>query len=235
MPYITELHTHTMETSPCATMRASMIAERYIDAGYTSIVVTDHYCNYVIDSMEGTWQEKVDRYLLGYRSMKEYAKGRLNVLLGCELRFTENLNDYLVYGMDEAFLLAHPNLHQMTLKTFSAFAREHGLLLIQAHPFRDKMTVVDPKYLDGIEIYNGHNDHDSRNPIADAWAKRHGLLRSSGSDFHHASSECAGGIITEMPITSIWQMISVLRNGSCMLKRTGSVAKREDVWNTPAK
>ena len=34
----------------------------------------------------------------------------LDVILGAELRFPENDNDYLVYGIDEAWLRANPYL-----------------------------------------------------------------------------------------------------------------------------
>lgn len=235
MPYLTELHAHTTEVSPCADLTAPEVAERYIAAGYSTLVVTDHYCDYVIDNAGNSWEEKIDHYLTGYRSMKEYAKGRLNVLLGCELRFLENHNDYLVYGMDEDFLFAHPELHRMTLKTFSEFSREHGLLLIQAHPFRHRMTVVNPNLVDGIEVFNGHRGHDSRNQIADMWARRYGLLRSSGSDFHHPDSVESGGIITEEPITSSRQLIDILRSGECILRCSGPAAELDGMTDMPAK
>ena len=147
----------------------------------------------------------------------------------------ENWNDYLVYGMDEEFLLAHPELHHMDLKTFSKFARENGLLLIQAHPFRNKMTIMNPKYLDGVEVYNGHPKHDSRNQLADMYAQRYGLLRTSGSDFHHPNSVEAGGIITEEPITSVAQIITALRSGDCTLRCAGPWAEHDGMSDMPAK
>lgn len=235
MQYKTELHAHTANVSPCADLPAEEVAERYIAAGYSTIVVTDHYTNYVIENAGDTWEEKIKHYTSGYRKMKEYAKDRLNVLLGCELRFTEKNNDYLVYGMNEEFLLAHPNLHQMTLRTFSDFSKEHGLLLIQAHPFRSGMTVVNPKRLDGVEVFNGHKGHDSRNAIADAWAHRYGLLRTSGSDFHHPDSAISGGIITKEPITSSTQLIDILRRGDCILRCSGPAAELDGMTDMPAK
>ena len=235
MQYKTELHAHTREVSPCADLSAPEVAERFIKAGYTSLCVTNHYCDYVVDTAGETWQEKMDHYLSGYRIMKEYAKDHLHVLLGLELRFVENWNDYLVYGIDEQFLYDHPDLHKMSLKTFSPFAKEHGLLLIQAHPFRNRMTVMNPKLLDGVEVFNGHKGHDSRNQIADAWARRYGLLRTSGSDFHHPDSVEAGGILTDAPITSSEQLIDVLRNGDCILHCSGPAAELDGMTDMPAK
>ena len=235
MQYLTELHAHTATVSPCADMQPEETAQRYIDAGYSTVVVTDHYCDYVIDFAGETWEEKVRHYVSGYKKMKDFAKDKLNVLLGCELRFTQNHNDYLVFGMDEEFLLAHPDLHHMKLRTFSEFAREHGLLVIQAHPFRNGMTVMPPKYLDGVEIFNGHPGHDSRNDLANQWAKRYGLIRTSGSDFHHSYSVEAGGIITDEPVTSVTQLIEILRSGNYSLRCQGPAAERDGMTDMPAK
>ena len=236
MKYKTELHAHTNEVSPCADLPANEVAERYIAAGYTTVTVTNHYCDYVIDRAGKSWQEKCDHFLSGYRLMKEYAGDRLNVLLGCELRFTENFNDYLIMGMTEDFLYEHPDLHHMTLKSFSALARESGLLVVQAHPFRNGMTVMDSKYLDGVEVFNGHSGHHSRNYLADELSRRYGLIRTSAADFHHPYHTAdVAGIITDTPITSTEQLVSVLRSGDYTLICRGPAAEHDGMCDMPAK
>lgn len=236
MQYKTELHAHTCLVSPCANIPLDQEIERYVEAGYSTVVVADHYCDYVIDSADRSWEETCEHYLSGYHTMRELAKGKLNVLLGCELRFVPGgMNDYLVFGMTEEFLRDHPNLHRMTLEEFSALARERGLLLVQAHPFRNGMNVVDPKYLDGMEAFNGHRGHHSRNYLANEQAERYGLIKTSGSDFHHPDSEIAGGILTDEPITSMQQLVSVLRSGDYTLICSGTAALRDGMANMPAK
>lgn len=235
MQYKTELHVHTTLVSPCANIPLADEIERYVDAGYTTLVVTDHYCDYVIDRADETWEQKFDHYLSGYRAAKELAAGRLHVLLGCELRFTECFNDYLVFGMDEEFLCSHPDLHKMTLKTFSALAREEGLLLVQAHPFRSRMTVVKPELLDGVEAFNGHRGHDSKNYLANELANRYGLIKTSGTDFHHPTQEPSGGILTDVPVTSMEQLMEILRSGNYTLICRGIVAERDRMTDMPAK
>ncbi len=231
----TELHAHTSPVSPCAELSPEEVAERYIAYGYTSLVVSNHYCDYVIDNAGSTWEERINYYLSDYRKMKAYAGDRLHVILGCELRFEGSANDYLIFGLTEELLIAHPELHRMNLKSFSAFAHENGLLIVQAHPFRNGMKVMPPDYLDGVETFNGHVGHDSRNPIADAWAKRYGLLRTSGTDFHHPHQFGTGGILTETPITSGDQLLSVLKSGDYLLHCSGPVAEREGMADHPAK
>ncbi len=227
MQYKTELHVHTSEVSPCAHMTASEVADRYIEDGYHSIVVTNHYTDYVLTLGGETWEEQIEHYLSGYRRMKEYAGDRMHVLLGCELCFTENWNDYLIIGVTEEFLRAHPNLQRMTLKTFLPFARENGLLVVQAHPFRNRMTVMPPELLDGVEVFNGSYNQDSRNEIALRWAERYNLIRTSGSDLHNANGFTGGGILTDEPVTDTAQLVSILRSGAYQLYCTGPTARRD--------
>ncbi len=235
MQYKTELHAHTTLVSPCADTPLEDMVARYTNAGYTTVVVTDHYCDYVIDNAGDTWEQRVEHYLSGYRAMKELARGKFNVLLGCELRFLENFNDYLVFGMDEEFLRSHPELHKMTLKSFSAFARENGLLLVQAHPFRSRMTVVKPQLLDGVEAFNGHRGHDSKNYLANELASRYGLIKTSGTDFHHPTQEPCAGILTDAPIESVSQLLKILRSGDYTLICQGPAAARDGMTDMPAK
>ena len=235
MQYKTELHAHTSEVSPCGNLTAREVAERYIAAGYTTLCVTNHYCDYVIDNAGDTWEKKIDHFLSAYRLMKEHAGDRLCVLLGCELRFVGSANDYLIIGCTEEFLRAHPDLHRMSLRDFSALAHENGILIVQAHPFRNGMTVVNPEYLDGVEAFNGHCNHHSRNRIADAWAKLYGLIRTSGTDFHHPEQNADGGIITDTPIRTMEQLVDVLKSGNYTLICKGPAAERDGMSDMPAK
>ena len=85
----------------------------------------------------------------------------------------------------------------MELEEFYKFKErvDQDILVYQAHPFRDKMTIVDPELLDGVEVYNGNPRHDSRNDLANLYAKRHHLKKISGSDFHQVEDLARGGIL----------------------------------------
>lgn len=234
MQYKTELHLHTDLVSPCADLPYTEAAERYLEAGYTTIVVTDHYSRPIVEREGRSWEESMDHFLSGYRAMKEYLDGRANVLLGCELRFDGSRNDYLIFGVTEEFLRQNPTLNRMSVPEFSAFARENSLLFVQAHPFRNSMTVVKPHFLDGIEVFNGHKGHDSRNFIAHAYAKHCGLIPTSGTDFHHPDSVISGGILTDAPITSVEQLVAVLKSRDYTLICEGPCAKDGDLHNIHA-
>ena len=74
-------------------------------------------------------------------------------------------------------------------------------LVVQAHPFRDKMTVIDPTPIFGIEVYNGGTDN-FRNEMAKIYAEHYGKAMTSGSDCHGDSAVGKGGIITKEKLLS---------------------------------
>ena len=170
------------------------------------------------------WEEKVKFFMDGYNKMKEIAGDRITVLMGMELRFdADDATDHLIYGVTEKFLLDHPEILGSNLKEFYPVLNENGLLIIQAHPFRNGMTVSKPTLIDGVEVYNAHPGHDSRNDVANYWADKFGLIKTSGSDFHHEKHFPCAGILTEEKITSNDMLISVLRSGKYELVRSDRV------------
>ena len=193
------MHFHTKNTSNCANVKAKDAVEEYIKAGYDGIVVTDHlspstYMKYGRELLP--WKKKVDFFLRGYKEALKTADGRIPVLLGMELRFrtSEGDNDYLVYGINEEFLYNTPELLNLNSKKFYELCQKNGFLVFQAHPFRVGMKVTSPKYLDGIEIFNGNPRHNSSNDIAEMWAKKYDLMVTSGSDYHEYEDLGTGGI-----------------------------------------
>ena len=220
----TELHLHSAEVSDCGRAYSKEIADIYADHGYSTVVIANHMSKYTYRSKRNgaredmTWDEKVDFYLNGYHALKEAANGRFNVLLGMELRFYDCVNDYLVYGITEEFLRSNGDIMALkSAKEFRPLVDSNGLLFYQAHPFRNGMQVTDPKLLDGIEVFNGHPNHDSRNDIACMWADKFGLMRTSGSDFHFAGQTPNGGILTEYEIKDNETLVKTLKSGQFTL------------------
>lgn len=195
--YLYDLHIHTSESSGCGETCAADIVARYKGLGYDGIVITDHVGASALRNRGETYDEKITNVLKGYRAAKALEDENFTVILGMELRFLENDNDYLVYGIDEEFM-RRVNLTEFEKpEDFVAVAKENNLAFFQAHPFRDGMTVLNPTILDGIEVYNGHGGHDSRNDIALCWAKKFGVRMISGSDFHYVSKAEPGGVYFE--------------------------------------
>ena len=128
-------------------------------------------------------------------------------------------NDYLVYGVTDEFIFSHPELKDMDIEQFSSLAHENGMIIFQAHPFRNHMTVTPPDLLDGIEAYNGNRRHDSRNLISEAWADLHSMRKISGSDFHQTEDLATGGTFFTKEIEDEKQLINELMNGIYGQKR----------------
>lgn len=206
MSYLFEMHYHTPQTSYCGNVPPAEALPKYKEAGYDGVVVTDHfYREWFQDKGELPWEEKVELWLKGYRAAKAAAEelDGFTVILGMELRFPDNLNDHLVYGIDEELLKEYPEPYLMTPAEFRAFADKHGLFFAQAHPFRVMCTPRDPAVLHGVEVFNGNGRWDSQDHKAEAFAREHGLISLSGSDFHEWEDLCTGGMyLTERPADS---------------------------------
>ena len=85
----------------------------------------------------------------------------------------------------------------MSVEEFSKKYRNDKRLLIQAHPFRNGMTEVPPEYLDGIETFNMHPNHNSRVAVAAKYAKKHHLIQTVGTDYHHPGHEGGVGAVDQ--------------------------------------
>lgn len=217
----TELHCHTKDASGCSNMSAEETVERYLEYGYSTIVLTNHFGAFATMMEQSQWLEHCAKTYRAYDNMLMAADGRINVLLGMEARFEQNGNDYLVYGgFDREFLESYGGaLLKLGIRDFSVLIHERGGFISQAHPFRYNSVVTQPGYVDGIEVFNGHFKHDSHNDIADAWAEKYGKIKTSGSDHHDHDHYPDGGIVTDEPITSIDELISTLRSGKYELVR----------------
>ena len=217
----TELHCHSKSISECAKVSNEQIINKFTEAGYNTLVLANHFNKGTqrYHGCEDDYQAFVTKYIKGYEELKSDAAGKLNVLLAMELRFNENSNDYLVFGIDEKFLRENEGIFDLNPDSFSKIARENGLLFIQAHPFRNSMKVIRPDLLDGVEVFNGHKGHDSRNEIANMWAEKYNLIKTSGTDFHYDHAPANAGILTEYEIKDMKTLLSTLREGTYQLIR----------------
>ena len=212
--YRIDMHVHTSEVSPCGSIPAAEIVPLYKGRGYDGVIITDHfYDGYFKRQKNLKWPQKIANFLRGY----EVAHGMgescgLDVFAGMEIRFTDSPNDYLVYGVTPEFLCAHPEMYALGLRAFRKIAREAGLLIYQAHPFRPGLTPAEPALLDGIEVYNGNLRHNSRDHLAHDYALKHNLLMSSGSDFHELEDTARGGVLLSRRPLSNADLVAILRS-----------------------
>ena len=105
----TEMHCHTEESSVCGKVSARDYVNTYIENGYNTLLITDHFNKDFCDK---------DHFLKGYYSAKEAGEGKINVILGMEYRNYAFKNDYLVYGDIESFLKKDIDIINLELNDF---------------------------------------------------------------------------------------------------------------------
>ncbi|GHU38017.1 hypothetical protein FACS1894105_11280 [Clostridia bacterium] len=219
--YKIELHCHSKEVSGCSSVSSADAVRLYKDKGYDALTITDHYYDGFFERKNGSWNDKVEAYLKGYKLAQETgAKLGVTVYLGLELRFKGENEDYLLYGANEEFVLNHPELYNLTQRDIFNLSNECGLFFAQAHPFRSGMINHRSEYLNGIEVYNAHAEHSSNNPKALEWAEKSGLIGISGSDFHAVHHAARGGIFTETLPKNEKELAQILRSNQFELIRT---------------
>lgn len=209
-----EMHLHTRQVSPCASVDAGQQVRIYHEMGYAGVFITDHFTRYVLQPMSSDWCAQVDGFLAGYRAAREEGeKLGLKVFLGAELRFDQFGEDFLFYGADEDFFYQHRDLYALTLAQFAQLIRGRGYFLAQAHPFRPGNVPRDAQYLDGAELYNGHPGHLYDVPAATAWLWENGLTPISGSDSHDPGTQGRGGVCVPPGIQTSKDLVLQLKQG----------------------
>ncbi len=221
-----DTHVHTSEVSPCGNVTAIDTVNLYKESDYNGIIITDHYYKAYFDKMgDISWDEKINNFLAGYRAAKMQGDNvGVKVFLGAEFTFEFSPNDYLAYGITEAFLKDNPMLYNYSMVDFYKVAKKNGLLVCQAHPFRPYLTPEKPELLDGIEVYNGNPRHNSQNNLALEYAIEHNLKMLSGSDCHEICDVGRGGIVLNSEISSSEELLYVLENERVGMIREGSHA-----------
>lgn len=214
--YKIETHLHTNHVSKCGHLSAAEIVKGYADAGYSALIVTDHYNRTTFDFLgidPAAPGDKLTPFLDGYRRVQEEAeKVGIRVFRGAELRFDECENDYLFYGWLDDVLAEPEEVFRMGIAGFAPMARAAGGLIIQAHPYRRSCTPAIARYLDGVEVRNMNPRHDSHNDRAEAYAEEYGLIRTSGSDCHRTEDIGLGGIVTNYLPSDVLSMTRLIRS-----------------------
>ncbi len=215
MPFLYETHMHTCQASACGKATGKEQARVYKAAGYTGIIITDHFFggNTAV-GRELPWEERIDLFWKGYEDAKEEGdKIGLDVFFGLEQNIHHD--EYLIYGLTKEYMKAHPEMEHWTRREQLEEVHKAGGCVIQAHPFRmrDYMDRIrlGLHFCDGIEVANAGNS-----PLDDARAWRYGrefnLLMTAGSDNHCGANWPLYGVVLENRLTSIADYVKIIRN-----------------------
>ena len=205
-------------------MTADMIVEKYAEAGYSAIAITDHAnrttFKELLDSSNG--EEGFRKFIQGYENVKAAAeKHGIIVYRGAEIRFDSDPNDYLIFNYPDNLLCDLDAVMKMGLKNFYSIAKNTGTLIIQAHPFREICTPADANLLDGVEIANTHARHKNNNSSAQEFAERNPhLIKIGGSDCHRPEDAGRGGILSDTLPKTDSELSTLLKSGKYSILTT---------------
>lgn len=220
--YLYETHMHTSEGSGCGQYPGAEMARVYAEAGYTGIIITDHffYGNTAVDRTL-PWKEWVEVFCRGYENAKEAGdKLGLQVFFGWESGY--NGTEFLIYGLDKQWLLDHPEIRDASVEEQFKLVHEGGGIVVHAHPFREEFYIPEvrlfPEYVDAVEAVNATHTKWTRkekkpefNDRAIAYAKEHDFPMTAGSD-QHDTILIYGGMVFPRKLENIQDFIHAVMN-----------------------
>lgn len=251
--YLYETHMHTSEGSGCGMCSAEEMVRAYKKAGYDGVIITDHHFGgNTRPDRSLPWDEWCTQFFAGYRNAK--ATGDeigLKVFCGWESGFCGT--EFLVFGLDEQWMKAHPELKTCTAQQQYKLVHEAGGMVIHAHPFRKRNYIPEirlfPDFVDGVEginakhnhvkptdyAYDPNNEDEFTNPRAFEYANKHNFPTTAGSDMHNTDLY-GSGMLFKKPLNSIRDFISavlshgetndyILYDGINYFTKTGEIIK----------
>ena len=219
--YKYQMHLHTTPCSLCGGLTPETLCQALLENGYQGGVITNHFYhgNSGIDRSENTsWEQFVSAYENDYLACKQEAeKHGLDIIFSIEESVLPGL-EILCYGVTPKVLYDNPQLIKQDLYEWVRVMRENGVVVVQAHPFREADYIPEPgalphECLDGVEVFNRGNNSPEMNQKALEFATEHGLIKTSSADAHWANHVPYGGIITERRIRNEKELAALLRSG----------------------
>ena len=214
--YRYETHLHTWPVSKCARATVRETLEFYKSLGYAGVFLTNHFIDSNLNvPKDSSFEEKINFFCSDYE--EALVVGReigLPVFFGLEASYKGT--DFLVYGLDKAWLLAHPEIADMKKSELLPFMMEQGALVVHAHPFREACYIdhirLFPRAVHGVEVYNACRT-DFENEMAAQYAKNYGLLPFAGSDNHRGGVQTRfGGMESDAPIVDEADFVRRVKN-----------------------
>ena len=221
-PCSLELHAHSSPVSVCSDFPYDKFADAFIKDGFDGVALTNHLTPKQLDTY-GSCDKAAEFYLEDYRKIKEYAGDRLSVSLGAEIKFRENDNEYLVYGICEDDI---PKLYSYIDKGIDVFYKEFkndSNVIIQAHPMRPNNEHANPDSLDGIEVYNFHPHHNAQISAVAEYAKKQNKLITGGTDFHHEYQRKLSVLRCKKVPKNSYEVAELIKSGDFIFLLNGGV------------
>ncbi len=215
--YKYETHLHSSPVSVCAKAGVRENLEFYKSLGYDGVFLTNHFLdgNIGVDTSLD-YKQKLDYYFSDYHEAKKIGKEiKIKVFLGLEISYKGT--DFLIYGLDEEWYYAHPEIMEMKKTDELDFMIKEGAYVVQAHPYREANYInhvrLFPRSVHAVEIYNACRK-PLENKMAKIYAKEYNLATFAGTDNHFgAKQKFLGGMQSKKPVTSEKDFVTKLLNG----------------------
>jgi len=236
MAFLYETHLHTKEGSACGVSRGREYIRKYLDLGYTGIIITDHFFRGNCQASRSLpWIKWVHEFCRGYElTREEGVRLGLDVFFGWEE--TVDGDDYLVYGLDKEWLLKHPEVSKWTRQEQLKEVRRYGGCVVHAHPYRYankfKRSSVSKKFIDGVEAANSGNNQAS-DVLAWGRAKELNVCATAGSDIHYAEDiwpHIVFGVYMDKKMETINDYVNAVLNNTITALKVPPGHFNEDVY-----
>jgi len=215
--YKYETHLHTAPVSKCARVSVEDNLIFYKNQGYDGVFITNHFLDGNVNlASRDCYEEGIEFYFSDYEKGLEIGKELgIKVFCGVELSFLGT--DFLIYGLDKAWYLAHPEIMQMKKTQELQLMMDSGALVVQAHPFREEHYIdhirLFPRHVHAVEVVNA-TQSEFRNSMAKHYAESYDLLFFAGSDNHKGPDAVAlAGMCTQTPVVSEMDFVRQVKEG----------------------
>ncbi|MBO7170985.1 MAG: hypothetical protein J6W28_07405 [Clostridia bacterium] len=135
--YLYETHLHTAPVSKCARATVRDTLTFYKSIGYAGVFITNHFLNGNINIDRSLpYADRIEFFFSDYENGKALEEEiGIQVFPGAEMSYGGT--DFLIYGLDKAWYLEHPEIETLPPKALLALCKEAGGFIVQAHPFHE--------------------------------------------------------------------------------------------------
>ena len=215
--YRYETHLHTYPVSRCAQAGVEESLRLYKELGYDGVFITNHFLDGNVNIDPGLpYEERIQFYFSDYETGLEIGR-QLGIKVFCGVELSHKATDFLIYGLDKAWYLSHPEIMEMDKHEELLLMMHCGALVIQAHPFREPGCLnhvrLYPRNVHGVEVINA-NRSSFENKLAQQYAGNYGLIPFAGSDNHFGKNAKAfAGMQAQEPIVHEKDFIERIKSG----------------------
>ena len=229
-----ETHLHTSPISKCGRFSVRDNLLFYKSMGYRGVFITNHF----IDGNFGgdrslPYEEQIEFYFSECEEAKRLGEEiGIDVFYGVESSYLGT--DFLIFGLDKAYFLSHPEIFSQKRSDLLSTLREAGAFIVQAHPYREAGYIdhirLYPRHIEAVEVINSSNPEQSMNDLARIYAETYGLLMTAGSDNHFAGNynRDFGAMTFSHRLESVEDFIASMRRGEgeiCMVSNPNLIDK----------